>query len=1278
LASCPNRSPPAISSDEPKNKTINSSKHSSGPIREFQLKELALKTTHWVGARPLVFLGCLLTTILGYAAQENRITASIDNSRTVILKGTPHSMVTPANDRGPLDPSKPIGGVRMALTQTAAQAEDLQQLLEGQRDPSSPDYQRWLTPEEYGRRFGVSPDDMNRITSWLQTEGFAIQQVARASNWVSFSGTAGQLGKTFRTELHTYQADGETHFANATPVSIPEALAGIVSELHGLDDFHPKPPRNRKLTPNLTASGGVHYLAPDDFAAIYDIAALYKAGVNGTGQKLAIAGQTDISLSDIRGFRAEFGLTAMDPQLVLYGPDPGVSPGDQTEADLDLEWSGAVARNATIVYVYSQDVLESVQYAIDGYLAPVISMSYGECEIGAPTSYRSMAQQANAEGMTWMNSSGDGGAAGCDYDAKIAVRGPAVTFPADIPEVTAVGGTELSENSSSDWSTQNSATLASATGYIPEIAWNDTALGGGIWATGGGVSVEFAKPWWQAGPGVPNDSARDVPDVSLSASGDHDGYLIYTTGELMTVGGTSAASPTFAGIVTLINQYLVAQGKQAKPGLGNINPNLYSLAQNTTGVIHDVTSGNNIVPCESGSTGCTSGSFGYTAGVGYDRVTGLGSVDAFNLVTKWSSVPVAVGTTMALTASATSVAQSATVQLTAKITAVTGSAGPSGAVTFMAGGATLGSAAAIVSGATATATLSVSGSSLPAGGDSITASFAPADAFTSSTGSVTVTVTAPVATRTTVAANLASIAAAGTAMLTATVTPASGSAAPIGVVTFLAGNTALGTATLMASGSAATAMLSVPGGSLAAGADSITASYAGGGSFTASVSPSITVTVAAPSIATTTSVAPNPASIAQSASTVLTVTVKPASGTVAPTGSVSFLAGGASLGKATLTASGANATAALTVNGVSLAGGSNTVTASYSGDSKCAASAGSVTVTVATPPVATTTVAAASPATVAQNATTQITAVVRPVSGTTLPGGTVSFTIGSTPLGSSAMTVSGGMAYGILSVAASKLAVGSNTIVASYSGSASFMASTSSVLVIVTGAPVTTTTTLTASPASIASSASTQLTVTVKAATGTVVPTGSVTFTNGSVALGTASLAMATMAASGIATATLTVKGSSLAAGSNSLVATYAGSASFSGSTGSVTVTVVLPPVATATLAAASPATVAQNAATQVTATVKPVTGTALPAGTVTFAIGNTSLGSATIATSGGMASAVLSVAASKLKIGSNTISATYSGSASFTASSSSVLVIVTAPVAAAAPVASSAHQSGQ
>jgi subtilase family serine protease len=173
--------------------------------------------------------------------------------------------------------------------------------------------------------------------------------------------------------------------------------------------------------------------------------------------------------------------------------------------------------------------------------------------------------------------------------------------------------------------------------YIPEIAWNDTAIRGELSASGGGFSTFFPRPVWQSAPGVPAINARLVPDVALSASPQHVPYFVVVSGSPAEFGGTSASTPVFAGIVLLLAQALGGSG------LGNINPATYYAASvpanvcNTnavtaTCVIHDVTVGNNIVPCVAGTTGCINGLMGYTATVGYDPVTGLGSIDAANLV----------------------------------------------------------------------------------------------------------------------------------------------------------------------------------------------------------------------------------------------------------------------------------------------------------------------------------------------------------------------------------------------------------------------------------------------------------------------------------------------------------------------------------------------------------------------------------------------------------------------------------------------------------------------
>ena len=222
------------------------------------------------------------------------------------------------------------------------------------------------------------------------------------------------------------------------------------------------------------------------------------------------------------------------------------------------------------------------------------------------------------------------GAADC-ADARNS--GLAVDLPGSIPEVTSVGGTEFNDSTGTYWNTSTSSTGASAASYIPEIAWNDSALDGSPSATGGGASVLFAKPSWQIGTGVPDDSARDVPDISLAASADHDGYLVYSGGTLQVYGGTSVPTPTFAGMTALINQLI------GGAGLGNINPQLYALAQTSPNAFHDIATGNNVVtvPCPRRAQNCSATPVGYSAATAFDQVTGLGSIDLSVLSEEWMS-----------------------------------------------------------------------------------------------------------------------------------------------------------------------------------------------------------------------------------------------------------------------------------------------------------------------------------------------------------------------------------------------------------------------------------------------------------------------------------------------------------------------------------------------------------------------------------------------------------------------------------------------------------------
>jgi len=717
-------------------------------------------------------LAALLILILSLApgraqtAEQNRIAGSLNNGQTAVLLANVTPLAQKQYDQGAVDSSMQMNYMTLMIKPTPAQQTSLNQLIAEQQEKSSPNYHKWLTPAQYGDRFGLSQTDIGTISSWLQSKGFTIVKVANGRNWIAFGGTAGQVQAAFKTEIHHYLVNGELHYANVTPPSIPMALAGIVSDIRDLTDFRPKAPQHQTVKggtkPMYTVGPvgpGDEFLAPGDIQVIYDSAPLYATGITGSGVKLVIVGQSDINTDDITDFQTSFGYTADPPTVVLYGSDPGSNPNDETEADLDLEWSWGAAQGASIYYANSTNVFDSVQSAIDANLGQIISMSYGGCELdNMPflASEQVIAQQAVSQGITWLAASGDSGAAGCD--TTIGESGLQVNFPASIPEVTGVGGNEFNENGNYDlyWSATNGPNGASALSYIPEIAWNDTTeclqdpQCDQLEATGGGVSTFYPIPSYQTGvSGIQGSGFRNVPDIALTASPNNDPYLICAllscespTDEYEIVGGTSASTPSFAGFVALLNQYLVTQGDLTTPGLANINPTLYPLFQSTPLAFHDITTGNNIVPCQSGTPDCPAGgSYGYSAGTGYDPVTGLGSVDANVFVTNFIPAPPGTPTTTTLTANPTTIAQNASTTLTATVAPTSGGGTPTGTVTFFVNTSTSLGTATLSNGA---GSLSVLGTALSIGANSITASYGGDTTFAASTSApVTVTVTGP-------------------------------------------------------------------------------------------------------------------------------------------------------------------------------------------------------------------------------------------------------------------------------------------------------------------------------------------------------------------------------------------------------------------------------------------------------------------------------------------------------------------------------------------------------
>ncbi len=611
--------------------------------------------------------------------------AVIEENDRVVLHGNIHSRARPEFDVGPSDPSMPMKRTILLLKIAPEKQAELDRLAAEQHDPSSTNFHRWLTPEEFGTRFGRSPEEIATVKGWLIKHGFSIDETAKGGTWINFSGTAADVDRAFRANMHDYQVEGHLRHANSTAPSIPRALADLVAGPVSLHNFPHKamhaPPRRMpegKSQPGYTESDGTHDLTPGDFATIYDVNTVYNMGYNGAGVTIAIVGRTHpkAAIAKWNHFRSIFGLPYNPPVVTVNGPDPGdLGAVEDTEADLDVEWAGAVARGATINFVTSArtnsgDGIDlSAQYIVDKNLAPIISVCFGTCESKMGSAYNafyySLWEQAAVQGITVFVVSGDAGAYFCTDENGDPLGGEAVNGIASTPFNIAVGGTQLSD-ASTYWNPDNSTHGASALGYVPEVAWNNYNAHNDwvYWASGGGASAiynvqnGYGKPAWQVCPGVPNDGARDMPDVSLNAD-TNVGYRVYTctnytgpcgSNSWFIIGGTSSASPTFAGIMALIVQ---SAGGQRQ---GNFNNTLYQLgnaqysgASGASAVFNDITSGDN------GFIGNGVDLPGYSCTPYYDLVTGLGSVNAANLLLAFQeggSMTVTIGPAAAVSAGA--------------------------------------------------------------------------------------------------------------------------------------------------------------------------------------------------------------------------------------------------------------------------------------------------------------------------------------------------------------------------------------------------------------------------------------------------------------------------------------------------------------------------------------------------------------------------------------------------------------------------------------------------
>jgi hypothetical protein len=667
--------------------------------------------------KPFLLLSFLLMLdpICAFCQSTARVVKAVDDTRTVQLKGNVHPLARPEFDSGAVADSQPMTRMLLTLERSAAQETALQQLMDAQQTRGSASYHAWLTPAQFGTQFGPSDADVQAVTDWLTKQGFQVAKVAAGRSAIEFNGTVAQVRNAFHTEIHKFAVNGEEHIANVSEPSIPEALLPVVKGVAALNTFPRKAHLHNKgvyrwqrdtgqIKPLFTyGTTPVNFaMAPGDFAKIYNIQNYNTTpGVNdGTGQTIAVIGQSNIDANDVIAFRTLFGLPQNFTQannVIVNGPDPGLQlgTGDEQESDLDVEWAGAVAPGATILLITSSTTQSnptqitpgidlSALYAVDNNLASVISESYGSCEPGLGAAgnqfYNALWEQAAAQGITVVVSTGDSGSAGCDPTGNFpneATNGIAVSGIASTPFNVAVGGTDFDPSAQPTtppnqyWSATNGPTFASALMYIPETTWDDSLCafnypaacnavdpnGADIAAASGGpsncaifsgsnCSTGYPIPAYQKGFHTSQyPSVRTIPDVSLFASNGQNGVAVIICQadvnpsgascslsspftDFTLLGGTSAATPPFGAIVALISQ-TTGGGR-----MGNLNYGLYFLAAhdtfytgnqcasslpatpNAACIFNDVTKGNIAVACLKGSTSAVDGSTSWCQGAG--------------------------------------------------------------------------------------------------------------------------------------------------------------------------------------------------------------------------------------------------------------------------------------------------------------------------------------------------------------------------------------------------------------------------------------------------------------------------------------------------------------------------------------------------------------------------------------------------------------------------------------------------------------------------------------
>jgi hypothetical protein len=1203
-----------------------------------------------------------------------QIVQPIDEGKMMQLKGNTHPSARPEFDEGAVAPSSSMDRILLVLQRSPEREAALEQFMKEQLDPASPNFHRWLSPVEFGAQFGPADEDIQKVTGWLESHGFTVNSVSKGRVLIDFSGTAGQVSEAFHTEIHHYLVLGEEHTANASDPEIPAALAPVIAGIYSLHDFYSKPlhrigglmrrsgatgkwsPADQSNPQFFTDVNGEDYelITPYDFATIYNVLPLWNAStpIDGTGQKVAIAGRSDVVLSDVATFRSDFGLPVNAPTVIVNGADPGVpTEGDQIENTLDIEWSGAVAKGATIDFVTSKNTSNtggdflSDEYIVDNDVAPVMSSSYGNCELndgtGGNAAINSLWQQAATEGIAVFISAGDQGSAGCDSDSQTppdsATEGLQVNGLASTPYNVAVGGTDFDYigDASTYWNSTNAPTTqASAKGYVPEIPWNltctnpvvDTILGFGgeettcnyikthsvdtflltIGGGSGGVSActtpsgstpttcsgGYAKPSWQIGVGVPADGLRDLPDVSLFAANGLLGsaYLVCV----------SSASPDGTCSFNNANDVLalsVGGTSVSSPAMAGVmalvNQKMGTPQGEPNSVFYQLAALDTLSSCNASTVGNGS------ACIFYDTTSGT------------NAMPCATASLDCVTAT-----NGDTIGVLSGYSSTTGYDLTTG----------LGSAnvANLVDDWTTVVTAPAVATTLTYNGPTTFTSGSPANlsaVLTQTTGG------SPVAG----ASVLFTLGSGGAAQTCSGITSANG-----------------------------TAICSIASVNQTAGAGAVTALFAGNASYLTSTSGPVAVTILAAPAGATTLAYTGPTTFTDGSAANLSAVLTRTTGGSAVVGvSVLFTLGSGGTAQTCSGITNSTGTATCSITSVNQTAGSSTLTASFAGNTNYLSStSGPIAVTIAAAPAAATTLMYTGPTTFTNGSAANLSAVLtQTTGGSPVVGVSIVFTIGS---GGTAQTCSGttnSSGTATCTIASVHQTAGASTDSESFAGNASDQASSGGpTAVTIDAAPAAATTLTYNGPTTFTDGSAANLSAVLTQTTGGSAVAGvSVLFTLGSG--GTAQTCSGTTNSAG--TATCSIASLNQTAGSSSVSVSFAGNASdLASSAGPVAVTIA---AAATTLTYTGPATFTNGSAANLSAVLTQTSGGAPVAGaSVLFTLGSGSGGAAQTCSGITIANGTASCAIASVNqtVGLSSVSASFAGNSTELASSAGPLTV--------------------